>query len=136
MKRNSALQNSPPAAGCFSNMIPVRRSAHPSYEIKKVLFPYRQKNLLNQSFNMNFITAYCCTQKNLLSPEILYIHGRCSDFASSLEMPSQIAIQWLLFPRPLHSRGDCTGISPVSLLTLNLGLNDHLDYAVIYSYST
>ncbi|EEX20527.1 hypothetical protein BLAHAN_06828 [Blautia hansenii DSM 20583] len=29
MKRNSALQNSPPAAGCFSNMIPVRRSAHP-----------------------------------------------------------------------------------------------------------
>ncbi len=124
----------PPLCGLFSFIVPTKVGI--SYYIKRGSFPISAKEPLTQSFNMNFITAYCCTQKNLLSPEILYIHGRCSDFASSLEMPSRIAIQWLLFPRPLHSRGDCTGIAPVSLLTLNLRFNDHLDYAVIYSYST
>ena len=48
-------------------------------------------------------------------PEKCWTGGaRSSDFASSSETPSQLFSQWIWFRRQRHSRGDCTGFSPIS----------------------
>ena len=66
------------------------------------------------------IHLFRSSYKNIVFPHpenLCCNRGRSPDFASFSGLPSQTFVQWYMLLRPRHSRGDCTGFSPVSLLS-------------------